>query len=350
MIPDTTSRRVDSAFERQFTTILVLLSGYTVVAAGLLWLVEWLPTFVRIPLALPILLLTPGFAVVTALVPTSASAPEQPDDDVSSTSAYLPEGLGVFERVTLAVVVSIALVPLVTLGVNVVAGIDIGLILAGVSLVTVGATAAAIHRRPTTGTHAWGSSSSSIWEAVPTDRLTVGALVLALLLVGTSAAVSLPGSEEPTDMTEFYVGNTSANGTFVASDYPQSFAVGEEKPYHLKIRSNDDDSRQYEVVALLTTGSGDSAATTELGRTTTTVQPNETATVRYPVEPTQRGENLTLRFLLYHGTAPQEADVETADRVLRISIDVGQQSADTDSTETLILPPVEHTLDNGVTE
>ncbi|WP_410767564.1 DUF1616 domain-containing protein [Haloferax sp. DFSO60] len=348
MLPDNPTQDVESVFDQRFTAILVVLSGYTALAANVLWWFEWLPTVVRIPLALPILLFTPGYTVITALVPTSAKPPAKPDADLAATNSYLPDGISLFERITLAVVISIALVPMVALVVNAVAGLNVGLILIGISLVTAGAAVIAVYRRPTTRTHAYtgAATNTSIWENVPTDRITLGAVVIALLLVGTSAAVSMTGSGSQS-MTEFYVGSTNENGTFVASGYPQSFDVGEEKPYTLKIRSHEDDPQQYEIVGLLVSEDGQSV--TELGRTTANVQPGEIATVQYPVAPTQKEENLTVQFLLYQGEAPQDVTAETAHRVLEISVTVGDSTVDTDSTETLIVSPVEDIRDNGVT-
>lgn len=322
MSTDKSNQAAASLFDRRFTAIIVLLAGYTVLASATLVWFDDLPTVARIPLALPILLVTPGYGLVTALFPTSAR-----DSDTTPTAgriaSYVPDGLPLFERMTVAVVVSIAIVPFVALLVDVVIGFDITFVLAGVSLITVGASGIAVVRRLRSDDVPASGATSTKRQSVLTDKITIGALVVAVLLVGSTAAFALTAPSDRPDQTEFYVGNTTDTGEFVATGYPKAFELGEERTYKLKIRSNADDPRQYEIVALF--GGADSSGTaTELSRVTTTVQPGETATVDYPVAPTESGENLTVQFLLYQGSAPPNPTADTAHRILRISIDVTQ--------------------------
>jgi len=66
MIDDTPTGESNEAPRWNVGATLIAVSSYTVFVAGaLLWFD--LPTAVRLPLALPVVLFTPGYAVVTAL-------------------------------------------------------------------------------------------------------------------------------------------------------------------------------------------------------------------------------------------------------------------------------------------
>ncbi len=280
---------------------LVIVSLYTVVAAGALWVGDGLPTAVRIPLALPVLLFAPGYAVVTALLPvtrrTAAAA-----GDVESPKERPEAGLSPVERGILAVVASIAVVPMVAFAVAVVVGVELGPILAGVAGVTVSASAVGLLRSPA-DTLAGGRRESGHdvdWTAGLTDTVTLLAVGITVVLLVASAAVAFVGSGGPT-ATEFYLANDPD--------------AGDDPTYDLRIEHESDDRQRYTVV-IATGGAGDPV---ELDRRSTVVGPDETAAETYRADPGELEANATLLFLLYEGDAPADPDPGSAHRVLKLS-------------------------------
>lgn len=159
MASNPTSTRPGPRTSRSATTVLGAVSVYTALAAVLLGWVVSLPTILRIPIALPVLLFTPGYAIVSALFPLEGAREGPPGDrsgsfhaDEQSTPLHGGErsdpSLAPLERGILAVVVSIAIVPAVMLAVMAVAGLHISLVLAGVTALTVAAAVIGVLRAP----------------------------------------------------------------------------------------------------------------------------------------------------------------------------------------------------------
>lgn len=332
---------IRNRFDREFaalpnvsTLVLLLSTAYTIVATGLLIVLPGLPTSVRIPLALPILLFTPGYAVMVALFPASREPRDEARDGGNgSVSRFVQDGVSQFERAILAVLTTVATIPLVALFINVAIGIDAVAILAVTALITVVATAVGVHRRRITAPDGSDSPRRSVDVFVPSDRLTISASVLTTLLLAASLAVAFTGGPVVTDgsnsepMTEFYVVNETEDGDDVAAGYPKTFRPGEEKAYQLTVGNREGSPREYTIVTLVENRSaydqgGDEPAYTELDRTETTVQPGSETVEQIAVAPPESGEFLSLRFLLYTGDAPRNPDPKSAHRTLEITIDV----------------------------
>jgi uncharacterized membrane protein len=314
MIDDTPTGESNEAPRWNVGATLIAVSSYTVFVAGaLLWFD--LPTAVRLPLALPVVLFTPGYAVVTALVPeTRETAARAPGENGPRQDGFSP-----LERCTVAVVASAALVPMIALAVNAAIGIEVDLILLGITTLTMAASGIGISRSAG-GASTDGASVPDLGDAVPTDSVTLVAVAVAALLVAASAGLLFASDPGQAQMTEFYVVNETDDGTEVAEGYPKSFALGEERPYQLRIDHRGDRPQEYTVVVTLENASGESAM--ELDRFETVVGPDETARETYFASPPRTGDDLTLKFLLFEGDAPPDPSAETPHRTLEISIEV----------------------------
>ena len=351
---------------------LLASSVYAPLAALVLVFGDGLPPAVRVPLALPLLLFVPGYVVVTALLPASrpsvrsgGEAPGGPqsrvDADESAPDRYGPlgnhEGLSILERCTLAVVTSLAVVPVITLVANAVIGVSLVPVLVGVVVVTVlGSVLAATRRAAVRSKPGAGGSTGSGWTApapsalLPADALTMAAVVIAVLLVGTSAAVAFSGAAQPDATTELYVG-TETGGEFLAEEYPESLVPGESETVDVGVEHGADEDREYVLVASLDrvdpADPDGTASTAELDRVETTVGADERSVETLAVgidedDPdvaallSQAGvdddseddvapdatDDLRLSVLLYEVDAPNDPDHEDADRIVSLPVDV----------------------------
>lgn len=337
MTPTRLPRNLAPLAARGTAPMLIAVSVYTVAAAGLLWWFDGLPTAVRIPIALPILIVTPGYAVVAALFPASEEAMHASNTESPASRQPSGTGLSALERGVLTVATSIAIVPLVALGVASVAGVALGPVLAGVAATTVVASGIAIVRAPPTkaivahrspGRSDTGFDSlGSIRDSIVTDRITQLAIALTALLLVMSGAVAFTGPTGDSTATEFYL----VNETGAASDPAGSSSAGTgdsaSEVFDLRIAHHGTESQRYTVV-VLTGRHGGSASQdgaqswTELRRSSTVVQSNETAAVTYRVAEADLSPNSTVRFLLYREGASQSPEPETAHRVLKLAVNV----------------------------
>jgi len=301
-----TSTYPDTTGSNRTVGLLAALSAYTVLAVSALVLAD-LPTLVRIPVAVPVLLFAPGYALVAALFPRSRRLTSGRDYETSRSRGGTPDEFTTLERAVLAVVCSIALVPLVAVALNPVVGVDPPLVLVGVAVVTLFASLVGAVR-------AWTgpvapSRGPTLRErlafTVPTDTVTLVALALAAMLLVSSAAVALTGDGGDALETEFYFADGSPAPLETAD------TGGETLAYDLRISHHADHLQTYTVVVSRSTGDAG-----ELTGAAVTVGPNETAaaTVRVSRAAIDPGE--TLEFALYVGDG--STDSEGPHRVLRI--------------------------------
>lgn len=341
MSTDPHHRRSTRALDWRSHPDLAAVCGYAVLATVVLALGRGLPPAVRIPIALPLVAFVPGYAAVTALFPTSrAVARDGQGRGVGGISA----GLSPIERLTLATVASVALVPMVALVANAVAGVRLVPVLVGVVALTLGTAAVAASRRPEgpnaadphgTGGPAAGPSTSGrsdaggglLAAAIPRDAVTLAAVVIAAALLTTSAAIALTGPGGGDPATEFYLVDDVEDGEFAAGEYPRTLERGESRAFALGIEHDADDPRDYTVVAVLERvdrGENETRvlSTTELRRTTRTVDPGGPSVAEYRVEPGSTGEDLRVAFHLYRGEAPEYPDRASAHRVVSLPVEV----------------------------
>jgi hypothetical protein len=297
---------------------LAACSGYAVLAAVVLVLFD-LPTAVRIPLALPIVLFVPGFGVVSALFPPTGSTDRLTGNE--SEDRHPAHGFGVGERFVLSVIASIVVVPAVALAVNPVTGIELAPVMAGVVAVTALASAVAIFRiRSTRGGLAspnGHSSLESLGVPVPAlDGLTLVTGLLVAVLLFSSVGLSVTDAGQPAPETEFYVANPSeVSDPATLSDGTVEFRIA----HDLEV------SQQYTIVVARGnaggSGGGSTGSLTEVSRTTTTVGPDTTESVPYRVDGSAIDGASTVALLLYTGSAPAEPTPADAHRSLRVTSD-----------------------------
>lgn len=283
----------------------------------------------RIVLALPLVVLLPGYALLAALYP------ERPGNDLDSDGGT---SISAVERIALSVAASVALVPMVAFVVNYATGIYLRPLLLSVVGLTVALTVVGYVRRirvPVDRRHrvpvgGWlGAQRERFFDATrrnlqrtpplkPQSR-TQGLMnvLFALSLVTLTAtagyaAVTPPGNDEP--FTEFYLLTQGDDGEFRSENLPHEYTAGESQQVFTAIGNHEGQTVPYTVVVKL---DGQ-----EVDRFSTSVAAGETERIEYAVTPQQTGERLRLSFLLYRGDVPSNPTPENAYRETHLWVSV----------------------------
>lgn len=323
--------RSGTTTNRRTATSLVVISVYSVIAASVLWLGDGLPTVVSLPLALPLVLLAPGYAVLTALFPPSGREGAEPTEDHPDAGA--DSSFSRLERATLAVILSVAAVPMVALAANFTAGISSGVVLAGVTGVTLAASGIALARLPATvsvprpGTVRNRvqprTALSRVGNRVTASRITLPAIALAVVLLTASAAMAFSGGTGDTSKTEFYLVDSTQTSGAVSADVEGAPTT----EYELRISYHGSEPQRFVIVVLREgtppDGEASPQSTSELDRVSTVVEPRQTGSETIRVSQPPGDGEYTLRFLLYEGDAPAEPTPDSAFRALKLSVSSG---------------------------
>jgi uncharacterized membrane protein len=284
----------------------------------------------RILLALPLVVLLPGYALLAALYP------ERRGTDLDSDGGTSLSGV---ERFGLSVVASLALVPMVAFVVNYTAGIHLRPLLLAVVGLTVALTVVGyvrrvrvpVDRRYRVPLGRWLASQRERFfsrgrrtlERAPPLKPTSGTqgalnLLFALSLVVLAAtagyaAVNPPQDDEP--FSEFYLLTQGADGEFRSENLPREYTAGESRELFVAVGNHEGQAVPYTVVVKL--------GGTELDRFGRTVDAGETRRFQYAVTPEQTGDRLRLSFLLYRGDVPANPTPENAYRETHLWVSVG---------------------------
>ncbi|AQL42260.1 hypothetical protein BV210_05825 [Halorientalis sp. IM1011] len=288
-------------------------------------------TPLRVVVGLPFVLFCPGYALLAALFP-EASTPVDDEDARES-------GIDGLERVALSFGLSIAVVPLLGLALNFTPwGIRLLPVALAVGAVTTGSVVLAAVRRWALPPEERFSVPYRSWVAAgrrelfePASRadaalnvLLVVALLLAVSTVGYAVLVPSDGER----FTEFYLLTENEDGDRVADGYPQNFTVGESQSVIVGVGNHEHEPTRYAVVVQLQRVETVNNSTRVLDReeidrfTTPEIAANESWQQRRSIDPTMTGERLRLQYLLYRGSAPEDASEATAYRDLHLWVNV----------------------------
>ncbi|ELZ50457.1 hypothetical protein C464_02615 [Halorubrum coriense DSM 10284] len=329
-------------------------------------------TPLRIIFGLGFVLFLPGYALIAALFPEKGSSETEADDEQTQTATSdetkakpspkpgtdaaeseptqptpsgehtQQQGIDGIERVALSFGLSIAIVPLIGLGLNFTPwGIRLAPIALSVTVFTLACVAVAAKRRhelpaeerfrvPYTKWIAAGKAELFDPESRMDAALNVVLVISVLLAVGSVGyAVAVPSQGE--QFSEFYLLSESEDGELVADGYPDELAVGEQSELIVGIGNNEYETTAYTVVVQLQTVEQTGNTTTvrdreEIDRFQATVEHNGTHHEPHTLRPGQPGENIRVKYLLYKGSAPETPTEENSYRDLHIWIDVGGSS------------------------
>ncbi|WP_436926262.1 DUF1616 domain-containing protein [Halosimplex amylolyticum] len=247
-------------------------------------------------------------------------------------------GIDGIERFALSVGLSVALVPLIGIGMDAM-GLAIRPVpvVQVVSAITLGLLAVATVRRmrlpdgdrfrvpyPDWSTVGRGGLFETRFDGALTV-LFAASLLFAAGSVGFAVATPPPGD------TDFSLLAENESGALVAEDYPTEFERGQSTSLAVSIANREHEATSYSVVVLLqrvrvTDGATEIREVDELERRTHHVGRNETEIAAYDVAPTLTGDQLRLSFLLYRGGAPDDPTTENAYRRLQLRINASEAS------------------------
>lgn len=311
----------------------------------------------RILTGLLFILFVPGYALVAAMYPergrspTTAGDGTQPladQDDgqrvVDSESAPTFRGIDRWERRALTFGLSLAIVPLLALGVTV-SPYSLSLsamFLTLTAFTLVGVTIAVVRRQALPPDQRYHVSVTNwVARARTTQRRSgstgqtllnialVGGIIFAVGTLGF-AVIASPDGEQ---FTEFYVLSENGDGELVAGEYPDTLLAEEPRQIHTGIENEEGQSVHYTVVVQAQrTEETDQglvvAERVELDRFSVLLDQGETWTGAHnlTVPETMTGTDIRIEFLLYRGPVPAETTSETAYRDLHLWVDI--QSGD----------------------
>ncbi|WP_232702088.1 DUF1616 domain-containing protein [Halobacterium wangiae] len=340
----------DGGLLTAFGDVLVVLGYALVVGTAIVGGVATGP--LRVVLAAPLLTFLPGYALAAVLFP--ARGPDQPTD--AGTRRPTPShvrGVSWVERVCLSFGATVALLPIVALGLSWLGfPLDTTVIVATLLLVTgVGVLGGAFRRlrlpetdRFALPTDSWRDELRAATADAEWNADTVLNVVLALLVVASMGALAfgLVAPQSGESFTEAALLGQDG-GELVAGNYSTELTSGGATNFTLTVENQEGERTNYTAVAVIERVETDNGSVTvlernELDRTSLTVPDGETREQTLSVRPEMLGDDLRFNVLLYEGEPPATVTPETADNHLFLWVDVNESSAGTAAATTA--PPV----------
>ena len=357
---------------RQLPADLAAVVVLTLLTLGSVFIPGVNETPLRVLFGLGFVLFLPGYALIAALFPEKGGRKVSADDEQTQTEtgseseakpSPVPgtnaadaersqpaersehtqqQGIDGIERVALSFGLSIAIVPLIGLVLNFTPwGIRLAPIALSVTVFTLVCVGIAARRRHELPAEEQFQVPYTEWIAAGkaelfdpdsrTDAALNVALVLSVLLAVGSVGYAVAVPPQGEQFTEFYLLSESEEGELVADGYPDELTVGEQSELIVGIGNNEYERASYTVIVQLQTVEQDGNTTVvrereEIDRFQATVEHNATHHEPHTLQPTQPGENLRVKYLLYKGSAPETPTQENAYRDLHIWIDVVDQT------------------------
>ena len=264
---------------------------------------------VRIVLTLPGILFLPGYCLIAALFPK--------DRDID-----------LIERIALSFGLSIAVVPLIGLGLNFTPwGIRLDPILVSLTIFTLVMILAAHYRRALLPPEErfrvpFSEMAVTLRTAISpeggsrADRILSLVLVLAILLAVLSTVYVIVVPKEGERFTEFFILGEKQK----AADYPDRISVGQSYPLYIGVGNHEYRNVTYTIETWGMVVESDSVTNTSrilamdpLWRHTLTLAHNETTNIPYNLSIEKTGYN-RIEFLFFNETVPG-AGVKSGDRI-----------------------------------
>ncbi|HOW05346.1 DUF1616 domain-containing protein [Methanospirillum hungatei] len=259
-------------------------------------------TPIRVLLALPLVLFIPGYALIAALFPTD-------------------EDLDLIERIALSFGLSIAVVPLIGLGLNYTPwGIRLDPIVISLSLFTIIMVLIAQGRRAMTDPDdRYQFPADEIMAGIreeffPTEGNRTDKILSIILLISILAAIGttifvIVFPKEGEKFTEFYILGEKR----MAADYPDRLFIGEEYPMYIGVGNHEYRNVSYTIevhqITMETDESGNVSYITRMNMTdrlSVAVPHNETVTLPYNLTAADKGYN-RIEFLLFNESVPDRS-------------------------------------------
>lgn len=315
----------------------ILVLGTTALVGILAVDLPW--TSVRLALALPLVLLVPGYAFLSALFP------ERGD-----------QGFDLLERLVLSIALSLAVVSIAAYLANFtpygirLAPVLIAVVGWSVTFAVIGLVRRARVAPPDRYRLQWNAGDSTLptlfsvrqrgihaqrgpFEPENGQQLLLNVFlvfsVVVLLGGGAYLAIAAPSLPDSEPHTEYYLLSEDEEGELTANDLPTELSTGSAEPIYVGIENQEGETQTYTTVVLqqeVTLADDGSTVESveseeELDRFETTVEDGETQRTEYALTPTGSGD-VHVWFLLYQGDVPDDPSPENADRTTRLTVTV----------------------------
>lgn len=324
-------------FVRRYPFDLALVSAAAIVSSLGLTTLQ-IGSELRLLLALPLLLFLPGYAFVSVLFPTRARRAHR-----DRPSERFPRGIDLAERLALSVALSLAIAPLVTIGLAPSQwGLNAESAAAVLGVATVGLAQIGVVRRVRIPEpDRYTVTAGSIYRRIRPDReggllASVTSLLLVVAVVGAIGALLFALVSPPAagGFTELGVYTEDEGGDLVADEYPDELAPGESTPLVVTVDNQEGEEAAYTVVVQEQRLEDDEVVErTELDRIETTVADGDTERIDHDLSPTASDGTVRVVYLLYEGDVPANPTIENADEDVFVWVTVADGSAD-DGTES----------------
>lgn len=283
---------------------LAIIIAYTLITVASIYLPVVNETVLRSALGLGMVLFMPGYALIAALFPGNRDI----------------DGI---ERTALSFGLSIAVTPLIGLGLNFTPwGIRLDPIVVCLTIFTVICALAANHRRRELKQEerfcidfgkAFKDARAELFPESETrlDRVLTVILLLSIIASIAVLAYVIAVPKQGEKFTEFYI--LGPNGK--AENYPEYFRLGESKPVIVGVINHEYRNVTYDLVITL----NDSNSITQLYSERLTIADNETWEKTIPITPDRTGTDMQVKFLLY-----ADGNMTAPYRDLHLWVDVGK--------------------------
>jgi len=291
-------------------------------------------TFLRPITAVGFIIFVPGYVVVAAAFPAFHCQKTASGDTRKQT-----DGIDLFTRFVFSFGMSIAIATLsgIVLGTTE-WGIRQQPVFVALAAITVLTVPVALYRRRQLppqaqfrsldnprGTiqraRAWVFGANSTGEAL----LNVGLVAVVILGLVIVAGIAPPQEE---GITEFYLLSEGDDGTFSASEYPETLAQYESHSFLLGVGNGEHRSLNYTVVVKFQRLGPDNQTVTTEGesqRFTASLDHNQSRQFEHTVTPELAGDNIRLVYLLYTGPPPEDPQINNAYLELHIWLTVDSE-------------------------
>lgn len=315
-----------------------------VVLMGLTFLPGVRGTPFRILFGVPFVLFAPGYVLIGAVFPERGGERVRHDSETERSLSYLRKGIDVSERITLSFWFSIAIVPLLCLGLNFtpwgIRLVPVVLTIAGFTVIV--GVVAAVRRWELPPEQRFRVPYREWWEkgygefvrpSSRADAVLNVLLVFSLLLAVGSVSYAIVAPQSGQQLTEFYVLTANETGALSADDYPTEFEIDQSESVIVGISNHEGRPVNYSVVVQLQrveiqNNSTRVIETQRIDRLDAYVEANDTLNRPHSISPTMTGEELRLQYLLYRDSVPSNPTAENAYRSSQLWINV---SSSTDS-------------------
>lgn len=296
--------------EEKFVDDLMLVVGVVGVAA-LILLLPGIPRPLEWLVGVPFLLVVPGYALVSALLPAAPTAEGGPSWPI---------------RLALSLVLSVVVVASIGVYLSASWGIRLVPVIVAITAVTTAGLLVAQIRRQRIASHRraapFRGGVTGVFQPIASAQRPLAIILAIGVLVGTVAFVgAVPGDQQP--YTEFAVLSDNGTDEAVAAGYPTTFVAGDGQDLQTVIVNHEQRRMTYDVVVRAVPPQGGTAEIVDQFRVR--VPSGERGVVERTIAPDAVGSNVTLQFLLYKDGVPSNPDPGSADIGLRLYADVVEQ-------------------------